>query len=346
MKAYTNLRGTLTKRLFITGGLALAVLATLIGFEGTLLRFGTDEASAWECKSLTATPATITEGESTTLTWKFGADTGIWVTIDELPGQKWDGVTGSTSVSPNQTMTYTARAHKKGYAWEPTCTVKVVVEKAPEICPECTLHASVTEITRGEAVTITWTSKDGETAVIDNGVGTVELNGSTTVYPTSNTTYKLTVTSKDGKTIDCEVHIKVNDPPADAPVCTLTANSTNIIRGGNSTLTLTSENANTASIDQGIGTTATNTSLSVMPNTDTTYTATVTGPGGTVTCHAPITVEAPIPAPVCAMTADDTLIEKGATTTVRWTSENATSVTFTNLTATTTRRQVSAPLPQ
>lgn len=323
------------KRLLFAGGLALAVLGTLMVSEGTLLRFGTDEASAWHCVALTASPATITEGDSTTLSWEFGKDTGIWVTIDELPGQKWDGVQGSTVVSPSATMTYTARAHKKGSPNEPTCVTKVVVEKAPELCPECTLTADVTEITRGEGVTLTWTSKDGETATIDNGVGSVDLNGGTVVYPTSNTTYTLTVTSKDGKTIDCEVHIVVHEPPVDAPVCTLTASPTTITKGGNSTLTLTSENADTATIDQGIGNTATNTSLSVVPTVDTTYTATVTGKGGTVTCSAPIIVEVPTePTPVCGMTVDDSLITKGASTTVRWSSSNATAVSFTNIAGT------------
>jgi RHS repeat-associated protein len=63
-----------------------------------------------------------------------------------------------------------------------------------------------------------------------------------------------------------------------------------IQEGGSSTLTWTTINAETASIDQGIGAVDLDGSLSITPSETTTYTLTATGPGGITTSTTTVTV--------------------------------------------------------
>ncbi len=76
------------------------------------------------------------------------------------------------------------------------------------------------------------------------------------------------------------------------PTCTLTANPTTINAGHSTTLSWTTANATTASINQGIGTVAVSAgSRSVSPSGPLTYTMTVSGVGGTGTCSQAIAVD-------------------------------------------------------
>ena len=125
----------------------------------------------------------------------------------------------------------------------------------PVIVPLGSLSASSTTVPAGGgSVTLTWTSSNAQTAVIDQGVGTVALNGSTTVTVTTNKTFTLTLTSSTGALQQYLVTVTVNTP---APAGSLTASSTSLpVGGGTVTLTWTSANAVSASIDQGLGTVA------------------------------------------------------------------------------------------
>ncbi|TSC86911.1 MAG: hypothetical protein G01um10148_16 [Parcubacteria group bacterium Gr01-1014_8] len=79
-----------------------------------------------------------------------------------------------------------------------------------------------------------------------------------------------------------------------APSCTLKANPESVQPGGSSILTLTSQNATSATIDQGVGAVAVNGTTNVTNITTTkTYTATVTGAGGSAACSATVAVQTP-----------------------------------------------------
>lgn len=60
--------------------------------------------------------------------------------------------------------------------------------------------ASPATISPGGFATLTWTSTGGTSAAIDNGVGSVPLNGSRSVAPSQTTTYTLTVAGDGGAT--------------------------------------------------------------------------------------------------------------------------------------------------
>ncbi|MEW6365081.1 MAG: DUF1565 domain-containing protein [Acidobacteriota bacterium] len=60
------------------------------------------------------------------------------------------------------------------------------------------LTASPDTMAQGDSATLSWTSFNAVTATIDQGVGSVPVDGSTTVAPRTTTTYTITVTDTDG----------------------------------------------------------------------------------------------------------------------------------------------------
>lgn len=84
-------------------------------------------------------------------------------------------------------------------------------------------------------------------------------------------------------------------PPPVAPTCTLTASPYQIFVGDSSTLSWTTTNGTSFTIDHGVGsvTPVVSGATTVAPSVTTTYTGTVTGPGGTATCTKKIKVVEP-----------------------------------------------------
>jgi uncharacterized repeat protein (TIGR01451 family) len=121
--------------------------------------------------------------------------------------------------------------------------------------------------------------------------------------------------------------VKVGDKPViPAPTCSISANPVSIMRGSSSTLTFASANATSGSIDHNIGSVGTGGSKVVNPTDKTTYTYTVTGPGGTANCNATITVtEPPHDKPSCNITANPTSVQKGSSAELIFNSVNAKS---------------------
>ncbi len=86
-------------------------------------------------------------------------------------------------------------------------------------------------------------------------------------------------------------------PPPPRPTVTLKASSTFIQKGESVTLTWSSTNATELTLAPEMGRVAPEGSTRVSPESSTTYTITVTGPGGTAEDSARITVAAPPPPP-------------------------------------------------
>jgi len=110
------------------------------------------------------------------------------------------------------------------------------------------------------------------------------VNGSRVVTPATTTAYKITVTGPGGSA-NASVTVQISAP---LPIVTITATPDTIPPGGSSTLTWTTSNATSASIDQGIGNVQLNGSLAVTPAAETIYTITATGPGGISTASVTV----------------------------------------------------------
>jgi hypothetical protein len=149
------------------------------------------------------------------------------------------------------------------------------------------ISANPASIQSGASSTLTWTSTNATACSIDQGIGAVNTSGSTTLSPTTTTTYTITATGAGG-TATASATITVGPPPA--PTVSLSANPASIQPGGSATLTWTSTNATSCTIDQGIGNVPVTGSVAITPSATTTYTITAIGPGGTATANVTVTV--------------------------------------------------------
>lgn len=111
-----------------------------------------------------------------------------------------------------------------------------------------------------------------------------------------------------------------------APVVTLSANPATITRGQSTMLTWTSANATAVSIAPAPGAVTTGGSRAVSPTASTTYTAKATGEGGEATASASVQVVAP--PPTISIKADPASIVRGQSTTLTWSSTDASSVSI------------------
>lgn len=250
------------------------------------------EVSVPSCDLLTATPGTITAGNSLVLTWETSNATearlnnGIGVVAAD----------GSRTVWPIVSTTYVLTVLGDNNQ-QTSCEVPVIVTEKP--VPVCTLTPISQTVVYGEAATLTWTT-DNATAVTLSGFGDVALDGAvTTAALFADTSYTLTATGY-GQTVECVATVEV--PPAPVPSCdAFTASPSNIMVGSSATLTWETSNATEVFINNGIGAVAVDGNISVSPLADITYRLTVVGVNDQkVTCDVPVLVSED-PVPVCEL---------------------------------------------
>jgi OOP family OmpA-OmpF porin len=121
--------------------------------------------------------------------------------------------------------------------------------------------------------------------------------------------------------------------PAAAPAVSLSASPASIEAGKCADLSWSSSNTSDMSIDQGVGSVAASGSKQVCPSASTTYTATASGPGGSATSTALITVNqpplAPPPAaPSVSISANPVSIQKGQCSDLTWNTSNTADVSI------------------
>ncbi len=193
--------------------------------------------------------------------------------------------------------------------------------------PSCTINANPTSVSYNGATTVSWTSYNATSASLSS-VGSVALNGSRAFNNlTATRTFVLTVYDAHGRSGTCQRTVTVSQQPQ-VPSCTLSANPNSVSYNGSSTLTWTSNNATSASIDNGVGSVAVNGSYGVSGLTSSrTYTMTVNGTGGTATCQATVTVNQQS-LPSCSISANPSIVQYGGSSTLNWSSNNATSATI------------------
>jgi hypothetical protein len=165
-------------------------------------------------------------------------------------------------------------------------------------------------ITAGTSTTLTAVFTNG-TGSVNNSVGALTSGTAVTVTPAATTTYTLTVTNAAGTSVTANATVTV----APAPVITsFTAGAATITAGTSTTLTAAFSNG-TGSVNNGVGAVTSGAAVNVTPAATTTYTLTVTNPGGTsVTANVTVTV---VPAPVItSFTAGAARIAVGNSTTL------------------------------
>jgi hypothetical protein len=260
--------------------------------------------------SITANPTTITSGGSSTLTWSSTNATSATLNGASV------AVNGSQVVSPTATTTYTFIA-KSASGATATSTATVTVGSGGN--PTAGIVGNPTTIASGGSSTLTWTTTNALTADL-NGTN-VALNGSQVVSPTVTTTYRITAHAANGTTDWGQVTITVT--PGSGPTASITANPMTIAPGGSSTLTWSSTNATSATLNG--DSVPVNGSESVSPTATTTYTFIAkSSSGATATSTVTVTIGSG-GNPTASISANPTTIGPGGNSTLTWSSTNATS---------------------
>ena len=272
--------------------------------------------------SFSATPASILEGETSTLTWNVtGATT---VEIDNGVGQV-DAASGTKQVSPQANTTYTLTATNQ--AGETTASVTLTVSSPIEKPTVNSFAASPSAIVAGGSATLSWDVSGATTVEIDNGVGQVDAaSGTKQVTPQATTTYTLTATNQAGETT-ASVTLTVSSPIEKPTVNSFAASPSAIVAGGFATLSWDVSGAETVTIDNGVGQVdAATGTKQVSPQATTTYTLTATNEDGETTASVTLIVS-PVEKPtVNSFAASPSAIVAGGSATLSWDVSGATTV--------------------
>jgi hypothetical protein len=235
--------------------------------------------------AISVTPATITLGQSSTLTWSSTNATtcnasGAWTGLQSA--------SGSIPVTPTSAGMFSYTLNCSNGVSSQTLATTLTVNPQPPPVPTVTVTVSPSTITVGESVTVTWSSTNAAACKADSAWnGTQATSGKLIVTPTTagGFAYSLTCTGAGG-TGNGAAGLAVNPaqpPPGSAATVSVTISPSSITLGQSATLTWSSTNATICTADSAwSGTRATSGMLTVTPAATGgfAYSLTCTGAGG------------------------------------------------------------------
>ena len=186
---------------------------------------------------------------------------------------------------------------------------------------------STTTVERGASAELTWSVDDAKSVTIEPGLGTFSGGqGSQTVSPTQTTTYRL-IANGPGGSLESTATLTVSSIPAPA-IVSFEASPATLSPGQRSHLQWNvTGRVNSVSLEPGFSNLEPQGSVDVSPNSTLPYTLRVEGPGGLVTAHAIVQVDAPL-RPAIVFEAQPTTILQGETTVLHWDVPDATRITI------------------
>jgi hypothetical protein len=154
--------------------------------------------------SFVANPTSVSAGSASQLCWQVTGATSV--TINPGVGS---GLSANScaSVSPSQTTTYTLTASNSAGQIQANVTVNVGQVTILTFTSNPTFSTS-----SGSPVVLSWTTQNAASVVIvgnDISPTNQPVNGSLTVYPTSNDTYTLTAYGPGGQTVSTTISVFV-----------------------------------------------------------------------------------------------------------------------------------------
>jgi hypothetical protein len=154
--------------------------------------------------TFTISPGSIIRGETATLSWTV---TGQLISLSINQGIGNVATTGTRSVSPQNTTTYTITAVGEGGTVSRSVTLTVYIP------PQTLLTLDNATIIRGQCTFLRWTTTgDAGSATITPGIGPVNINGNRQICPTETTTYTINVSGLGGTASD-SITLTVYQPP-------------------------------------------------------------------------------------------------------------------------------------
>ncbi|MHB8085510.1 MAG: hypothetical protein ACYDHZ_06770 [Dehalococcoidia bacterium] len=293
-------------------------------------------------------PISITSGGAAVLSWEVSNASSV--SID--PGIGNTSTHGSEKVSPAATTTYTITASNKAGSTESTALLTVgaaVTPPTPPITPSgsvglpviTSFSATPSSISAGSSTVLNWSVTNATGAKI-SGLGNVATSGSSSVYPTTTTTYVIEAYNSTGQSSASTVITVAGStvPPYSGggvpSIIAFSASPSIIEAGGSTILNWNVINATSVNIT-GLGPVASSGSMMVTPSSTIMLTLTASNALGTTYATTNITVgsgSSPSPAGaiphISAFYADPPSISAGASTTLTWGTYYATSVYIDN----------------
>lgn len=247
----------------------------------------------------------------------------------------WQGVTDSElSVVRSSTHVYGVHSFYTDTS-SPNSVVPICAafDKKEVPQPACDVFtASPTTFVGSGTTTLAWQTTNATDVEIDNGIGTVSVDGSMSVPVDTSKTFTLTA-SNGTDSVTCTAPIVVNSELH--PVCdSFTATPSRVSAGGGSVvLAWQTTNATGVSINNGVGAVPVDGSRTVTVASDTTYTLTASDDNESVTCSVPVLVDPPEAGARCeSFTASPTSFDSVPTEiTLTWKTADASEVSINGL---------------
>lgn len=253
--------------------------------------------------SFTASPSSISAGNTAVLTWSTTNATGARINGADV------AVNGSQTVNPASTTTYLLEATNGSLS---TSYSTMIVVTSPVTPPPSTglptilsFTASPSSVAAGGSTTLNWSTLNATSASIA-GFGTVPVSGSLPINTTGtgSITFYLTATNAAG-TSNASTTVTVGSiytpptPTGSPPIAALYISPSSITSGGSATLSWVTSGATSLSINNGVkslvGVTGATGSLTVTPTSTTTYTLTASNSYGNTYSSQTLTVTALVP---------------------------------------------------
>lgn len=217
-----------------------------------------------------ATPSTIKNGESTTLSWSVSDATEVTIS-----GLGKVALKGSMAIMPVGTTTYVLAAKNAGEVV--TAHTVVAVERPTQSKPVInSFYADSRRIIDGQSTTLYWSVSGASNIAIDR-IGPVPSTGSRLIRPSSTTTYTLTASNDAGSTA-ATAQISVTPRPRPPVINYFGASKGVISRGDSTTLSWSVSGADGVDINgRRVGSSG---SISVSPSYSTAFTLSACNDGG------------------------------------------------------------------
>ncbi len=271
--------------------------------------------------TFSASSSSVNMNASTTLSWSTTDATECTASGD------WSGskaASGSEVIySIVNDNTFNLSCSGPGGVVNDSVSVTVIADTTPTL----NLTASPLSVEYNGDTILTWSSTNvSSCSAAGDWSGSKATSGSETFNAlTANQVFTLYCIGNGGSASES---VSVTVQPAPAPTMSLSASSTNVSQGDSTTLNWSSTNATscTASGDWS-GTKATSGSETFNALTeDQVFTLSCSGNGGSAYESVSVTVQ-PAPAPTMSLSASSTNVSQGDSTTLNWSSTNATSCT-------------------
>jgi hypothetical protein len=269
--------------------------------------------------SFTATPATISGNQTSTLQWNVTGATSVSInkgigTVD---------VVGTITVSPSSTITYTLTASSGGAPVTATATVSILTAGTPSIA---SFTAVPGVITAGQSTELRWNVAGATSVSIDQGIGAVPITGTLQVSPATHTIYTLTATGT-ANSVTATVTVTVAQSST-VTISSFTSSPGTIHAGDQSTLQWNVSGATSVAIDHGVGPVSLQGTIQVTPTENTTYTLTAgNGSGGTSATLTVSVIAAGTPI-ITSFIASPATVTSGQSSTLEWNVTGANSVSI------------------